>query len=766
MDRSRIPEFYKQSVHRRLELLQERTWLNAEDYARLDAQEQIISLQAADKMVENVVGVFGLPMGLGLNFLINGDDYVVPLVVEEPSIIAALSSAAKVVRQAGGFEVDSDAPLLIGQIQVVNVPAPERARALLLRHKQDILDLANSLHPNMLARGGGAKELEVRIETLPDAEQPREMLVAHLLVDTCDAMGANLVNTMCEGIASRIEELTDGKVFLRILSNLADRAMVRARCTIPTAVLAGKGYTGEAVRDGVILANDFARVDLYRAVTHNKGVMNGIDAVALATGNDWRAIEASVHAWAGRGVGYTSLTQWRKNAQGDLEGSIELPLKVGVVGGNFGANPAVQVAHRLLKRPSARRLAEIMAAVGLAQNFSALKALATDGIQQGHMTLHARSIVASTETPAALFDEVVEKLIQSGQIKQWKAQEILETLQNQTLKKKVHHDGQRTAQKTVVENQITVGEGVGKVLFTGEHAVVYGSHALAVPVPLAIRTRIIANTEKGVHLLIPDWGIEGYLHHNDKQNSLHRSLELILEKLGLDKQSMTITVDAKIPRAMGLGGSAALAVSVVRALSMHFRLALDAQSIIALAFEAEKVAHGNPSGVDNALAALAKPLLFKRGSPPEITPVGVGRKMSVVLGLSRTESLTAKTVAQVEKAWRRHPKLHEDIFKQIDTLTLQAARAMQDGHLELLGELMNINHGLLNALQVSTDQLEDLVAIARKHGALGAKLTGGGGGGSMVALCDGNAEKIVDAMHKAGYRALITDIHPIKAVID
>ncbi|MBS3745335.1 MAG: hydroxymethylglutaryl-CoA reductase, degradative, partial [Wenzhouxiangellaceae bacterium] len=287
---ARIPEFYKLSVSQRVREVRKQGLLSNQDYQALVSGDHTLSIQSADKMIENVIGVMGLPVGLGLNFLINDREYAIPLVVEEPSIVAALSSAAKVARAGGGFAVESTEPILIGQIQVVDVAHPQRAKAALLQRKGEILNLANSLHPNMVARGGGAKDFEVHIH--PSSGQGGDMVVAHLLVDTRDAMGANLVNTMCEGVASLVETIAEGKVFLRILSNLTDRAMVKARVSIPLAALAGRGFDGEQVRDGIILANEFASVDPYRAATHNKGIMNGIDAVALATGNDWRAIEA------------------------------------------------------------------------------------------------------------------------------------------------------------------------------------------------------------------------------------------------------------------------------------------------------------------------------------------------------------------------------------------------------------------------------------------------------------------------------------------
>ena len=378
MDRSRIPHFYKMSVDERVKAVRERGLLNEHDYRALLSGEHTLKLSAADKMIENVIGVMGLPIGLGLNFLINGKDYVIPMVVEEPSIVAAISSAAKMARGSGGYATSSTDPILMGQIQVVEIPDMATARSGIEQRKQEIIDLANSFHPRMVARGGGAVDLQIETRPLPSFDS--EMLIVNLFVDTRDAMGANLVNGMCEGVASLIESITDGKVFLRILSNLTDRALARAQVKLTPAQLAGRGYTGEQVRDGIVIASDFAQVDPYRAATHNKGIMNGIDAVALATGNDWRAIEAGAHAWAARSGTYTAMSRWWADEDGDLCGELELPMKVGIVGGPLESNPSVAVNLRLLGAESATELAEVMAAAGLAQNFSALRALATEGI--------------------------------------------------------------------------------------------------------------------------------------------------------------------------------------------------------------------------------------------------------------------------------------------------------------------------------------------------------------------------------------------------
>lgn len=746
MNRSRIPRFYRMTVAERVRAVHERGLLNDQDFDRLSSGKATLDLQAADKMIENVIGVLGLPIGLGLNFLINGKDYVVPMAVEEPSIVAAISAAAKLARDSGGFATSATPPVLIGQIQVLDVPDMRAAEAAVLGHKREILDLANSFHPRMVARGGGAVDLEVR--SYPLRSMVGEMLVVHLLVDTRDAMGANLVNGMCEGVASLIEQLTEGTVFLRILSNLADRALARAEVVLPVSALAGKGYAGERVRDGVIIAADFAHADPYRAATHNKGIMNGVDAVALATGNDWRAIEAGAHAYAARHGRYGSLTEWWQDEQGNLRGRIELPMKVGIVGGPLESNPGVAMNLRLLGAESATELAQVMAAVGLAQNFAALRALATDGIQAGHMTLHARSVVKAAGAPAEHFDEVLERVLQSGEIKVWKAQQILEELKSAA-------PVTGAAPRRLPEEG--VGVGFGKIILLGEHAVVHGRHAIACPIPLTIRA-LVEDGDRGVELLIPRWGVEYQLAKPPEQRrSFEQAAGVILDKLGLADRKLRIEVFPDVPRGMGLGGSAALAVAIVRALDLHFRLKLSDAEVNELAYLSEQIAHGQPSGIDNTLATYGVPLVYRRGSPPLVEPLQIPKALSIVVGMTHNEGLTARTVANVAEARQRNPRLYEKIFDDIDGLVRQAVSAIQDQDVATLGDLMNINQGLLNGLQVSTPELERLIGIAREAGALGAKLTGGGGGGAMIALCnneggDGNTEAVKTAIERQGFR--------------
>jgi len=745
-ERRRIPEFYKLSVEERFNAVHERGIVTSSDFRALVTGRHTLDLESADKMVENVVGVIGLPLGLGMNLVVNGRRYVVPMAIEEPSVIAALGSASKLIAEHGGFDAQATDPILIGQIQVVNLPDMEEAKTALIERKQDILNLANSFHPNMVARGGGARDIELFVHPLPSSGKP--MLVVHLLVDTRDAMGANLTNGMCEGVAPLIESITGGEVFLRIISNLTDRSLARAQCKIPASALGGTDYTGEQVRDGIVVATDFAQVDPYRAATHNKGIMNGIDPVAIATGNDWRAIEAGAHAYAARGGRYTSLTNWWVDEYGHLCGGIELPIKIGVVGAPLRSNPTVALNMRLLGVESATELAQVMAAVGLAQNFAAIRALATDGIQKGHMTLHARSVVIAAGVPKELFDEVLDLLILSNEIKVWKAQQIATELQ-----KKSTHKNEISSLNSAKES--SMGVGYGKVVLLGEHAVVYGRHAIAAPVPMRIKA-LVEDCDEGVHLMVPRWGIEYQFTTNPRErHSFERSAGVMLDALGLSGRSMRIEVFPEVPRSMGLGGSAAMAVAIVRALDKHFRLGLSDAEVNRLAFESEKVAHGTPSGLDNTLACYGRPLVYRPGEPPLVEPLNIKRPIPIVIGMTGYEGLTAKTVGRVKEAWKQEQKLYERIFDQIDTLVLRGVQAVQDHDMEALGELMNVCHGMLNALQVSTPELEQLVDVARESGALGAKLTGGGGGGSIIALCDDSGtESVAAAILDAGYQAV------------
>jgi hydroxymethylglutaryl-CoA reductase len=731
---SRIPNFFRLNINQRIAALHQRGLLSQEDVQQLATGSHQVQLNVADKMIENVIGVFGLPMGVALNFLINNRDYVIPLVVEEPSIVAGLSGAARLARLGGGFIAEEVTPILIGQVQVVIDGDPEAAKSVLLEKKEEILALANSLHPKMVARGGGA--LDIEVFDYKAEHDGRLMVVMHLLVDTRDAMGANLVNTMCEGVASLAETLTGGKVFLRILSNLTDRAVARAKVRIPIQNLEGKGYTGEEVRDGIVLANDLALADPYRAATHNKGIMNGVDAVAIATGNDWRAIEAAAHAYAAASGRYKALTVWHKDEPGYLVGEIAIPMKVGTVGGSLETNPSVRINHRLLGSPNASELAGIMAAIGLAQNFAALRSLSTDGIQQNHMNLHARSVASSAGVSDEHFETVVEGLIESGEIKVWKAQEIAKNL------------ARKIVQPDVAERQAACG----KIILLGEHAVVYGRPAIALPIPLAVEAAIRKGGD-GINVVIPRWGVEQKVRVTNP--GFTGIIAQLLEQLDLDEEDMTIEVFPHIPRAMGLGGSSALAVAIIRAIDQAYKLGLKDGRINELAFACEKAAHGTPSGVDNTVATYGSPLYYqRRDEQPLFSTLKLGQPLELVIGMTGKESLTADTVARVRASWQQYPERYETIFDQIGHLTMSASDAVKSGQLNELGELMNLCHGYLNALQLSTPELEEMIHVARQNGAVGAKLTGGGGGGSMIALCPDRSAPVKAAIDAAGYRTL------------
>lgn len=731
----KLSGFYRRSIVERLQLLRQEGYLDSEQVARL-------TCETADKLVENVIGVFGLPLAVAVHFVIDGRPMVVPMVVEEPSVVAAVSGAARRAREGGGFVCESDDPLLVGQIAIVGLSDIGRAKRALYKHQEDILNLANTLQPRLAARGGGAKNLE--LVDLPGMDGQPDILVVHLLVDTCDAMGANLVNTMCEGVESLIEKITGGRVLFGVLSNLADRSLVKATARFPRSVLGHGGRSSEEVCRGIILANHFANVDPYRAATHNKGIMNGIDAVALATGNDWRAVEASAHAFAARGRQYQSLTQWRANEQGDLIGSIVLPIKVGTVGGGTRANPCAEFSLKLLGVRSAGELARVMAAVGLAQNFAALRALVSEGIQRGHMLLHARSVAAAAGAPHYLHDAVVERLIQS-EVKETRAREIILELSG--------------ASAVQVDSRVAAGElssGFGKVILIGEHAAVYGNHVVAAPLSLATRARAEDCTD-GVSIVIPKWGVEQRLQASHP-NALQKSVFLILDELGLRDRNVRLMVFPSIPRAMGLGGSAAMAVAIIRALVQHFGLSLTDQAINEIAFGSERLAHGSPSGVDNAVATFGKTLLFKKGTPPMRKEIRLRRPLSLVVGSTGKESLTAPMVARVRAGWKAKRAEYEAIFRELDELALDTVRVLESHDLDDLGQNLNRAHDLLVRLGVSSPELNDLVRMARDQGALGAKLTGAGGGGSMVALCADEPQRLVRAMNQAGYEAFLTEV--------
>ena len=414
--KSEISGFYKFSPKERVQIVKEFAGLTDEEVKLLRSTGSL-ELDLADRMIENVVGAFPVPLGIAVNFLINGKDYLIPMAIEEPSVVAAASYAAKMARVKGGFFTSSTEPIMIGQIQTVDIQDPYWAKMAILAAKEEILQKANEQDPMLISVGGGAKDLEVKV--IHASTGP--MVIAELLVDCRDAMGANAVNTMVEAVAPLIEKITHGKVYLRIISNLATKRLARA-----WTVVAKEAIGGEEVVDGIVEAYAFAAADTYRAATHNKGILNGIIGVVIATCNDHRAVEAGAHAYAVRSGHYNPLTIWEKNKDGDLVGSIELPMAVGIVGGATKVHPIARIALKILGVKTATELGEVMAAVGLAQNLGALRALVHEGIQRGHMSLHARNVAIMAGASGELIDLIVKRMVEERKVRLDRAKDLLE----------------------------------------------------------------------------------------------------------------------------------------------------------------------------------------------------------------------------------------------------------------------------------------------------------------------------------------------------
>ena len=413
---STISGFYKLPVEKRVEFVKNFSNLNDEETKLFSS---CLDIGIANRMIENVLGTFEIPLGIAVNFLINGKDYLIPMAIEESSVVAAASNAAKIARIKGGFKTECTDPLMIGQIQILHMDDVFEATKKIMNKKKEILHLANEQDKVLVKFGGGAKDIEVRILDSPIGK----MIVTHLIVDVRDAMGANAVNTMCEALAPMLEELTGGKVRLKILSNLADKRIVKAK-----AVFDKEKIGGEHVVDAFLESYNLAAIDPYRAATHNKGIMNGIDALIIATGNDFRAIEAGAHAYASRNGQYTSLSHYYKDKNGNLVGELELPMAVGIVGGAGNIYPKAKLCKKILGIKTAKELAEIVVSLGLAQNFAAVLALSTVGIQKGHMSLHAKNIAVMAGAKGNEIDKVASQMIKEGKIKLDRAEEIIKKI--------------------------------------------------------------------------------------------------------------------------------------------------------------------------------------------------------------------------------------------------------------------------------------------------------------------------------------------------
>ena len=732
MTKSYMSKFYKLSITDRIIELEKLGWLSPKDAKKLKLGHHVITNEVADKMIENTLGIFGLPLSVAPNFIINNRECIVPLVVEEPSVVAGLSQSALMARATNGFKANLSESFLTGQIHIINIKNVESAIINLKKECSNLIEKANEIHPRLNARGGGVRNIEFKILNLQDKTS---VISVHILVDTCDAMGANLVNTICESMAPTLEKISGGKAILKILSNYLDHSVCSSTVIYNTDSLGNSFISGEEVRDLIILANQIATFDVHRAVTSNKGIMNGIDAVAIATGNDWRAIEASIHAYAARNGQYSTLTKWSSSSNGNLKGEIKIPIKPGIVGGSLLLNPAASLGLELCGVETAKQLAEMMASVGIAQNFAALRALVTDGIQKGHMRLHARSVASLVKTPNHFFDDVVKRLVKSNEIKDWKATEILNDLENERA-------------LSLVDNEFSAG----KIILLGEHAAVYGKHALAVPILNAVGANVSLSKEK-TKININEWNLNESIERED-YTGISGIINTIYDSFEIKDLNFKINISSSLPRGMGLGSSAAISVAIIRAVSKFIKANISNEEINNIAFSCEKLAHGSPSGIDNTLSCFGKPILFQKNKSPNFEIIKLNELPPLLIGFSRHSSHTIQQVSDVNSRYNKNISQYEAIFDQIDDISCKGAKAIKKSNYDELGLLMNICHGLLNAIEISTPDLENMINIARANGAIGAKLTGSGGGGSIVALCPDSIDSVQQSLHQSGYETL------------
>lgn len=720
---SRIPKFYRLPVERRLAYLQRAFELNNDEVAALH-QGSALRIEHAVNMVENAIGVFGLPLGLGLNFLVNGREYIVPMAIEEASIIAAVSKSALAIRSGGGFTTDVDEPVMIGQIQVLDLDDPARAAAELLDHRDEIIAQANLPSQRMVARGGGVFNLETRIIEGGGGVGP--MLVVHLLMDVREAMGANAVNTSCEAAGPLIAKLTGGRVNLRIISNLADRRLARARFSLPVELLTDAEYSGDQVAQRLVEASRFAWADPYRAATHNKGIFNGIGAAAVALGQDWRAIEAGGHAYAARDGQYRGLSSYRIE-DGVLVGEIELPMQAGWYGGAVNSHPGVRLLRRVSGVTNARELAGLLAAVGLAQNFGACLALSTVGIQQGHMALHARSIAMSVGVPARDVEYVAQEMIESGEVKVSAAEEIYARLRQQ-------REALPASEGRPVEAYVP-----GKVVLFGEHAVVYGQPGITASIDVGLKVRVGYDPD-GPRFLLPQFKRVFEVEDSDLDfRRFGQAVETALAMYELEREPLAIEVESAMVPGMGLGSSAAISAGLCLALRQYRGLPHERRwepQLFEEVQELERIFHGTPSGLDAATVLSGGVLWFRSGPPREILPIRMPQPAVGLVCIVEPGTRTIELVRQVRHSRELNPRRVDGILAEIGEVTVQAGSALGRGDIVLVGELMYRNHELLARLGVSTEALDEAVEMLRECGALGAKLTGAGGGGAVLALID------------------------------
>ncbi|NIP42806.1 MAG: hydroxymethylglutaryl-CoA reductase, degradative [candidate division Zixibacteria bacterium] len=719
---SRIPGFYRLPVERRLAYLA-RTFKLSEQQISMLRNGNALRVEHAVNMVENSIGIFGLPLGLGLNFIVDGREHLVPMAVEEASIIAAASKAALLIRKGGGFYTKVDDPVMIGQIQVLDLSDPRKSAEAILENKQKIIEAANESAIRMRKRGGGVFDIEVRV--LDEDSKVGPMLIVHLLYNVCEAMGANAVNYACESAGPVIEEITGGRVNLRILSNLADRRVARAEFNLPAEHLATRNMSGAEVAQRMVEASEFARIDPYRAATCNKGIFNGVCAAAVALGQDWRAIEAGGHAYAARNGRYSSLTSY--DYEDDcLKGKIELPMQVGWIGGAVNSHPGVRLLREISGVRNSRQLAGLLVSVGLGQNFTANLALATDGIQKGHMALHARSVAISVGVPANQVEDVSQEMIRRGEVKVAVAEEIYRRLR------------QSSDNGSVEEDLPVKSFAHGKVVLFGEHATVYNYPGITSTIDKGLTVRI-SHDPDGPRFVYPHFKQVFPVPKSEQDIRLFsKAADYALEHYGLQHEQIAIKIESDLIPGMGLGSSAAFSVGLCTALRRYKHLDQERKwdtGIFEDAQKLEAIFHGNPSGMDTATVLSEGVLWFRKGPPREILPIRVPAPAAGLLCIVEPGARTIELVERVQKNRERDQKAVDPILEEIGNITVDAGIALGIGDMQETGRLMFRNHEQLARLGVSTAALDEAVDyLLDKVGVLGAKMTGGGGGGAIVAL--------------------------------
>ena len=732
---SRIPGFYRLSVEQRLAYLARVYNLSKEEVAML-REGSSLKISHAVNMVENAIGVFGLPLGLAANFLIDDKEYLIPMAIEEPSIIAAASKAALLIREGGGFKTSVDPSVMIGQVQICGLSNLDSAEKAILKEKREILNLANKSIPRMRKRGGGAIDLEVRKFSGNDQVGP--ILMVHLLIDVCEAMGANTINTACEAIGPMIEKITRGRVNMRILSNLSDRRLARAEFSLPVEKLSRDKLSGEEVASHLLESGYIAEVDPYRAATHNKGIFNGLSAAALALGQDWRAIEAGGHAYAARSGQYRSLSHFEVKDR-VFRGSIELPVQVGMVGGATKSHPGVRILRKIIGVDTSRQLAGLLAAVGLGQTFAACLALSTEGIQKGHMTLHARSVAISAGVPSDQVGRVAQEMVRRGEIKVDTAEEIYGSIR----KRKIHLIRR---EKHPVE-----AFAPGKTILFGEHAIVYNYPGIIVTIDQGLKVKIRPDDD-GPRFVQPEFAQTFPMPDTNRDfRKFSQAVDIILDKFNLQKEQIEILVESELVPGVGLGSSASFSVALCRAFRNYIYQENGkgwSDELFEAAQELEKVFHGNPSGADVASILHGGVIWFRKANPREIIPLYVSKTMYGVVCVVEEGARTLDMVRKVQCHRERDQKYVDTIFNEIGDISIDARLAFGMGDAEAIGHLMSRNHELLARLGLSTSGLDHAVDYIMDHGALGAKLTGAGGGGAVVALVSEDDHQNIKAVLK------------------